>query len=57
MTAGWDKTGVALHLLDMGGQTVDTGSAMGRFFMTVMAGAAELFAYGTAVVVEPAGQE
>jgi DNA invertase Pin-like site-specific DNA recombinase len=41
-TAEWDKKGVALHLVDMGGQTLDTSSAMGRFFLTVMAGAAEL---------------
>jgi DNA invertase Pin-like site-specific DNA recombinase len=38
----WDKRGVALHLVDLGGQTVDTSTAMGRFFLTVMAGAAEL---------------
>lgn len=38
----WDQRGVSLHLIDMGGQTVDSGSAMGRFFLTVMAGAAEL---------------
>jgi len=38
----WDKQGVSLHLVDMGGQAVDTSSAMGRFFLTVMAGAAEL---------------
>jgi DNA invertase Pin-like site-specific DNA recombinase len=41
-TEQWDKKGVALHLVDMGGQTLDTSSAMGRFFLTVMAGAAEL---------------
>jgi DNA invertase Pin-like site-specific DNA recombinase len=29
-------------LLDLGGQAVDTSSAMGRFFLTVMAGAAEM---------------
>ena len=40
--AGWDKAGVALHLVDIGGSAVDTSSAMGRFFLTVMAGAAEL---------------
>ena len=33
---------IALHLVDLGGQTLDTSSAMGRFFLTVMAGAAEL---------------
>jgi len=38
----WDKKGVALHLLDVGGQTIDTSSTMGRFFLTVMAGAAEM---------------
>jgi len=42
VTAAWDKAGAALHLEDMGGQTVDTSTAMGRFFLTVMAGAAEL---------------
>jgi DNA invertase Pin-like site-specific DNA recombinase len=41
-TEQWDKKGVALHLVDLGGQTLDTSSAMGRFFLTVMAGAAEL---------------
>ena len=42
VTDAWDKGGVALHLVDMGGQTIDTSTAMGRFFLTVMAGAAEL---------------
>jgi site-specific DNA recombinase len=42
VTAQWDKKGVALHLVDLGGQTLDTSSAMGRFFLTMMAGAAEL---------------
>jgi len=42
VTAGWDKAGVALHLVDLGGQSVDTSSAMGRFFLTIMAGAAEM---------------
>lgn len=41
-TAQWDKRDIALHLVDLGGQTLDTSSAMGRFFLTVMAGAAEL---------------
>lgn len=41
-TYSWDKIGAALHLIDLGGQAVDTTSAMGRFFLTVMAGAAEL---------------
>lgn len=41
-TEEWDRVGVALHLVDMGGQAIDTSSAMGRFFLTVMAGAAEM---------------
>ncbi|MCB9558119.1 MAG: recombinase family protein [Deltaproteobacteria bacterium] len=42
VTRRWDKADVALHLIDLGGQTLDTSTAMGRFFLTVMAGAAEL---------------
>jgi DNA invertase Pin-like site-specific DNA recombinase len=38
----WHERGVALHLVDMGGQAIDTSSAMGRFFLTVMAGVAEM---------------
>jgi site-specific DNA recombinase len=38
----WDKAGIALHLVDMGGQTLNTASAMGRFFLNMMAGVAEL---------------
>ena len=38
----WDGLGIALHLVDIGGSAVDTSSAMGRFFLTVMGGAAEL---------------
>lgn len=41
-TRAWDKAGVALHLVDMGGQTLNTATAMGRFFLNVMAGFAEL---------------
>jgi DNA invertase Pin-like site-specific DNA recombinase len=41
-TKTWDKAGVALHLVDMGGQTLNTASAMGRFFLNMMAGFAEL---------------
>jgi DNA invertase Pin-like site-specific DNA recombinase len=42
VTRDWDRRNVSLHLVDLGGQAVDTASAMGRFFLTVMAGAAEL---------------
>ena len=38
----WDKAEVALHLVDMGGQSLNTASAMGRFFLNMMAGMAEL---------------
>jgi DNA invertase Pin-like site-specific DNA recombinase len=41
-TKTWDKAGIALHLVDMGGQTLNTASAMGRFFLNMMAGVAEL---------------
>jgi DNA invertase Pin-like site-specific DNA recombinase len=38
----WDKANIALHLIDMGGATINTASAMGRFFLNTMAGFAEL---------------
>jgi DNA invertase Pin-like site-specific DNA recombinase len=38
----WEKTGVGLHILNLGGQTIDTSTPTGKFFITVMAGAAEL---------------
>lgn len=38
----WDAAGISMHLIDIGGQAVNTGSAMGRFFLTIMAGAAEM---------------
>jgi site-specific DNA recombinase len=42
VTRGWDAAGAALHLIDLGGQSIDTSTAAGRFFLTVMAGAAEM---------------
>ncbi len=42
VTKTWDKGDVSLHLIDMGGQSLDSSSTMGRFFLTVMAGAAEM---------------
>ena len=42
MSKNWDAAGVSLHLVDMGGQAINTGSAIGRFFLTMMAGFAEL---------------
>lgn len=41
-TREWDRAGVSLHLVDMGGQTLNTGSAMGRMFLTMTAAFAEL---------------
>jgi DNA invertase Pin-like site-specific DNA recombinase len=38
----WAKKGVNLHVLNLGGQTIDTGTPTGKFFITIMAGAAEL---------------
>jgi DNA invertase Pin-like site-specific DNA recombinase len=37
----WDKTDVGLRLIDFGGQSIDTKSAMGRMFLTMAAGFAE----------------
>ncbi len=41
-TKAWDRKDVALHLIDVGGQSIDTSSTMGRFFLTMMAGVAEM---------------
>ena len=38
----WDKAGIALHIVDMGGNAIDTTSAAGRFMLVVLAGAAEM---------------
>ena len=38
----WDKTHVALHVVDLGGNAIDTTSAAGRFMLVVLAGAAEM---------------
>jgi DNA invertase Pin-like site-specific DNA recombinase len=38
----WDRAGVSLHLVDMGGASLDTASAMGRMFLTMAAGFAEM---------------
>ena len=40
-TREWDRAGIALHLVDMGGQSLNSASAMGRLFLTVLAGLAE----------------
>ena len=38
----WDKAGIALHVIDLGGNAIDTTSAAGRFMLVVLAGAAEM---------------
>lgn len=40
-TQAWDSAGVALHLVDMGGASLDTSSPMGRLMLTVIAGVGE----------------
>jgi len=41
-TRSWDKAGIALHLVDMGGTAMNTGSAVGRMMLTMMSAFAEL---------------
>ena len=38
----WDRTGISLHVIDLGGNAIDTTSAAGRFILVVLAGAAEM---------------
>ncbi len=38
----WEKSGVALHIVDLGGNAIDTTSAAGRFMLVILAGAAEM---------------
>lgn len=35
-TSKWDTDGIALHLVEMGGQSVNTGSSVGRLFITML---------------------
>ncbi len=42
VTKVWNAFDVDLHLISLGGQAVDTSTAMGRFFLTIMAGVAEM---------------
>ena len=41
-TKAWEEAKVSLHLIDMGGQALNTGSAMGRMMLTMMAAFAEM---------------
>ena len=38
----WERSGIALHVVDLGGSAIDTTSAAGRFMLVVLAGAAEM---------------
>jgi len=38
----WDRDSISLHLIEMGQQAVNTAGPMGKFFITIMAGVAEL---------------
>ncbi|MFL6446194.1 MAG: recombinase family protein [Bryobacteraceae bacterium] len=38
----WDNANCAVHIVDMGGNAIDTRSAMGRMFFTMAAGFAEM---------------
>ena len=38
----WERKGVAVHVVDLGGNAIDTTSAAGRFMLVVLAGAAEM---------------
>jgi site-specific DNA recombinase len=38
----WERQGVSLHVIDLGGNAIDTTSAAGRFMLVVLAGAAEM---------------
>jgi len=38
----WHAVNVGLHIIDLGGSSVDTQSPMGRFMLTVLAAAAEM---------------
>jgi DNA invertase Pin-like site-specific DNA recombinase len=40
-TSAWDSAGISLHLVDMGGQSLSTSSAIGRMMLTMMAAFAE----------------
>ncbi len=38
----WERSGISLHIVDLGGNAIDTTSAAGRFMLVVLAGAAEM---------------
>lgn len=38
----WERHGVSLHLVDLGGSSIDTSSASGRFMLTILGAVAEM---------------
>lgn len=38
----WEKRGISLHILNLGGQSIDTSTPTGKFFITLLAGVGEL---------------
>jgi DNA invertase Pin-like site-specific DNA recombinase len=40
-TEEWEKAGISLHLVDMGGQSINTGTSIGKMLLTMLAGFAE----------------
>jgi len=38
----WERSGIFLHIVDMGGNALDTSSAMGKMFLTMSAAFAEM---------------
>lgn len=38
----WEKLGTALHIVDLGGSSIDTSSPSGRFMLTILSAAAEM---------------
>jgi DNA invertase Pin-like site-specific DNA recombinase len=38
----WKKASVSVHFVDLGGAALDTSSAMGKFFLNIMAAVAEM---------------
>ena len=42
VTDAWNAAGIGLHLVDHGGQSINTTTATGRMFITMLAGFAEM---------------
>ena len=38
----WQKATIALHIVDLGGTSIDTSTTMGKFMLTVLAASAEM---------------